>query len=122
MYPARFREGSGLAATNNYPTKTLGVHLFYRVIPSLDSLCLSSWPKRPGFVWRVHVTGPMKENLACKWDRKRFCCKHIYTVYIQYVYIQYIYSMYIYSIYIYIIYIHTLYCSSYKGAFVIGSP
>ena len=39
MYPARFREESGIAATNNYPKKTLGVHrdLFYRVIPSKET-------------------------------------------------------------------------------------
>src|SRR6218665_2885029 len=103
MYPARFREGSGLAATNNYPTKTLGVHLFCRVIPSLDSLRLSSWPNHPGFLWRVHVTGPMKENLACKWGRKRLCCKvYIYSIYTVCIYTVYIHYIYIY-IYTYII-------------------
>src|SRR6218665_4165264 len=36
-YPARFREGSGIASNNNYSTKTLGVHLFCRVIPSQET-------------------------------------------------------------------------------------
>jgi len=38
MYPARLREGSGKAATNNYPTTTLGVlHLLCRVTASQET-------------------------------------------------------------------------------------